>query len=157
MLREKMWPIYRKLSIIGILCFCVYIFGYSDGVQPSFAARPCIQFCENNSNECNANCEEECSEESSDPACETCLSSCSQTYFQCLSYAIFCSTEVVNPARCDVNFGAHCPIINGMPDCTQSHQGYSLTCTSPIGGFQCINCPSGEYCAGEGGLPPCLY
>ncbi len=158
MLRKKMWPIYRKLSIIGILCFCVYLFGYSDNTTVGFAAAPCIQFCENNSNDCNASCEANCSQDSTDNSCEACMQTCSQTYFQCLGYAIYCSGQTVNPARCDVDWVPHCPVIGGVPNCQApgTHYGYALKCNIFDGPERCVACPDHEYCTGSGNLPPCL-
>lgn len=151
------WPVLRRLTILGMLLACLYMFGYSEQTAVTRAA-PCIQECETNLNYCNDTCDEDCREDSDDPACESCLQSCSQTYFQCLSYAVSCQGLDVNPGRCEVNFGYHCPIISGNPDCNdpQTHLGYSLTCQMFNGTGQCVSCPDHDYCTGAGGIPPCF-
>ena len=148
-----MSSIYRKWMIIAILSGCVYVFGYSDNVSIGFAAAPCIQECESNQNECNDYCGESCAEDSNDIACYTCLQSCSQTYFQCFSYAVSCEYLDVVPGRCEVEFGVHCPVINGIPLCDpyNAHMGYWMQCTARVGGYDCNTCPNNEYCVGATG------
>lgn len=159
MFTNNILSICRKWAILGILCLCLFEFGYTNRTVESSAARPCMQYCETNLGECNTACEPSCDENSTDAVCSSCLQACSQQYFQCLSYAIFCDGEVAQPGRCDVNFTTHCPVdVNGAPDCNDpnnNHMGYSTTCTALVGGYQCINCPNHEFCTQTGGLPNC--
>lgn len=151
------WPVLRRLTILGMLLACLYMFGYSEQTEVSHAA-PCIQECETNLNYCNDTCDEDCREDSDDATCESCLQSCSQDYFQCLSYAVSCQGLDVNPGRCEVGFSAHCPIFNGVPNCAHpdAHMGYHLTCELfSQSGVYCVSCPDYHYCTGSG-LPPCF-
>lgn len=143
--------------IVCMLLGCVYVFGYSDFTDRVQAA-PCIQECESNRNECNDFCHEDCSEDSTDPACYSCLQSCSQTYFQCLGYAVSCQGLDVNPGRCSVNFGLHCVPQGGGWTCnTQqgAYYGYYLICRNPMD-EECVSC-TGGYCTGANpNLPNCF-
>jgi len=139
----------------------VYVFGYSDTTEIVFAA-PCIEECQNNQNDCNSACDYACSENSTQEDCNSCLSACSQTFFQCLSYAVSCEELDVPPARCSVEYAQHCPIPvpSGTPDCTsqQSYNDYYLLCDHPYGPGRCVSCPNiNWYCVGQGSLGHCPF
>ena len=156
MSRKLNLSLYRKVIILILLCGCTYYYGINDAAV--HASAPCIQECETNLNYCNDTCDEDCREGSDDPTCYSCLRACSQTYFQCLSYAVSCEGLDVQPGRCEVGYTLHCPISGGVPDCgsANAHYGYSLTCELfSQTGVYCVSCPNGEYCTGSGGLPPC--
>ena len=156
MLERTSMRLIRKLAILSLLAACFYVFGYSDHTQ-SVAAAPCIQECETNRNYCNDTCDDACRADSSDAACYSCLQSCSQTYFQCLSYAVSCQDLDVQPGRCEVGWGMHCPVINGIANCSDpsAHGGYYLICELfTQTGIQSVSCPDHDYCTGSGGLPP---
>ena len=158
MLNKDMWSIYRKWMIIAILSGCVYVFGYSDKVENVAADAPCIQECESNLNECNDFCDEDCRDGSTDAACYSCLQACSQTYFQCLSYAVSCQDLDVTPGHCAVDFGLHCVPYGGGHTCDQqfgAYYGYYMICHN-LGGAECVSCTEG-YCYGVNpALPGCF-
>ena len=128
-----MWSIYRKWMIIAILSGCVYVFGYADPTMQEVVAAPCIEECESNLNYCNDVCAyPSCGEDSTEQDCYSCLQSCSQTYFQCLSYAVSCQWLDVDPARCTVDYALHCPVIAGDPRLRPSrHRITPILCGAP--------------------------
>lgn len=159
MLNKNMRPIYRKLIIIAILSGCIYGFGYSDRTETVYAA-PCIQECDSNYNACNDACGYSCSESSDQQACNSCLQVCTQTHFQCLSYAVSCSGLDTTPGHCSVEFALHCPIENGVANCgsPNAYNDYFMLCENPYGGGLCVACPGPNYyCVGQGSIGYCPY
>jgi hypothetical protein len=71
--------------------------------------------------------------------------------------AISCSDVPPRPGECQFDYGVHCPIMGGVPNCNPTagaHNGYFMVC-STIGGQNCVHCSNGEYCPDAGNLPLC--
>mgnify|MGYP007034352859 CR=1 FL=1 len=147
MFSKDMRSIYRKLLVLGLFSGCLLYFGYFDKIGTvSAAAAPCEQECEELKAMCLDDCAYgalSCDPNSTDSACTTCISNCSSEYNACMASATWCGDYgPVYEGQCQVNFGAHCPIIGGVADCTHpaAHYGYSLVC-STLGDNHCIKCP----------------
>lgn len=147
--------LYRRLLLLRVLCACLAVFGTSAVTERVLAAK-CIQDCAPDREGCFDACSPQCA--TSDAACTSCLASCQHEYNQCLGYAVWCSGGGYEyNAHCLVGFDDHCPIINGVPDCSDpgAHSGYYQLCDYGPGGQQCVACPNGEICVGANGAPPC--
>jgi prenyltransferase beta subunit len=144
----------KRLFVLGVFSTSLYVFGWSDLARPVLAA-PCVQECETNQGSCNSDCQSACEADSTDSACRSCILSCNTQFLSCLNNAVWCDNEVSQPGRCTVDWVPHCPVINGVPNCSHpdAHYGYALTCTEM--GHQCVACPDHHYCTGSGGLPGC--
>jgi hypothetical protein len=156
MLSENMRAVYKRLLVLGLLCACLVVFGLSADTEGVFAAN-CVQDCENTVNMCDDNCAPQCSD-LDDATCNACLASCASTFNSCMAHAVWCENgPVENEATCEVIYSAHCPIINGTPDCNDpgAHNGYALICNT-MGGGHCIACPDDAWhCVGDNGYGSC--
>jgi hypothetical protein len=155
MFSKSMRSIYRRLLILGLFSGCLLYFGYLDKIKTVSAAAPCEQECEELKAMCLDDCAEgalACDENSTDSACTSCISSCSSGYNSCMASATWCGdyTQTYEP-QCQVNFGAHCPIVNNQVRCDlpAAHYGYSLVCKT-LGDNHCIRCPDHDRCVGGG-------
>lgn len=160
-----MWSIYRKFAIIGLLLGCTFFIAQSESVVTARSVAPCYEECDSNLNACRDECEDECDEESTNSACGYCIIACQNQWLNCMSYAVSCQGETVQPGRCTVVFGRYCekdPY--GWADCTSNPSTnfyhYSTKCN--IFGqenAQCVNCPGhpndNDTCENPNHLPPC--
>lgn len=158
MFLTNMKAIYKRLSILGLLLMCLFIFGYSDKIETVQAALVCAQDCDRYWEMCNDNCQGACGQDSTDEACNSCLTDCSSEWNYCLAHSTYCSSGTVTySAVCQIAYGAHCPIISGVSDCSHqdAHNDFFQICNH-TGSQQCVNCPHFGYCYnGMTGLPPC--
>lgn len=157
MFSTQMRAIYQRLLILGLLSMCLFYFGFSDEVETVQAAAPCIQECETNQGSCNSDCSDSCLPNKTREECNSCILSCRSSFHNCMRHAVDCTTEVSQPGRCSVNYGSHCPVINGTADCGHSsaYNAYFLICTN-LGSSSCVSCPNERYCVGSGGQSNCL-
>lgn len=148
-------PIFRKWAIIAVLLGAVYVFANTDNRSIGFAA-PCIEECEDNLASCRDECISSCDETSSRESCDSCVMGCNQPYLSCLGSAVWCDIGNSYTPNCTVQYGSHCPIISGQPNCAHpsAYNAYFLIFTQ--GGNQCVSCPSFRYCSGSGGVGPCI-
>lgn len=159
MVAKNGWSIYRKLLILGLFSGCLLYFGYFDKIGIVSAAAPCEQECEELKQMCLDDCAQgalACDANSTDAACNSCISSCSTDYNACMASAVWCGSYGYSyTPECQVGYGDHCPIINGVANCSDpsAHSGYYMVCNL-IGG-QCVKCPDHDYCVGSNGLPSC--
>lgn len=162
-MRQKFWwSISRKWLIIALLCAGLYAFGYGDGMITTVGAAPCFEWCDSELNYCRDECEDECDESSTNHACGTCIIACQNDWLDCMSFAVSCEGETVNPARCQTNFGLYCPKnSSGSADCSNpsaNYNHYSTQC-NVLGhpDWQCVNCPAtNNYtCENPNQLPLC--
>ena len=157
MLNKNMWSIYRKWMIIVLLSGCVYVFGYSDRVTRT-AAAPCIEECEDNISSCRDNCADSgiCDENSTSAACTSCIVACQSDYNNCSLVAVTCNQSSSYSPVCQVQYGSHCPVIGGQPNCSHpdAFNAYFMVCDTYYG--HCVYCPEAAYCAGSNGYPPCI-
>lgn len=148
----------RKWSILTLMIAGIYFIGYSDDLLPQgLAAAPCIQECEDTEASCYDECNDACLEDSTREDCTSCIISCHNGFQSCLVTAIFCSDgENQYSPNCSVQFGSHCPVINGVANCSHpsAYNAYFLLCTQ--GGNPCVSCPSYRYCTGSGGVAACV-
>jgi hypothetical protein len=153
MLNRNMWPIYRKWTLIALMLGCVYVFGYSDRMTQYVAAAPCYEECESNLNQCRDTCEGDCNDNGS--SCGSCIISCQNQYWNCLGYAVSCENETVTPGHCSTEYGSHCPIINGVANCSDpgAYNAYFMICD--FQGGTCVSCPYDRYCVGSNSEPWC--
>lgn len=150
-----MQMVYKRLMILGLLSMCLFVFGYSNETQNAAASAACIQDCEASERTCDDSCMTACS--ISDEDCNSCIGSCDTQFERCMRFAVSCAnTGPYENSRCQVNFGQHCPVENGLPNCMSpdAHYGYYEICDRSFG-FQCVSCPDGEVCYTQD-LPPCL-
>lgn len=148
---------YKRFIILMILLAGLAIFDYSERTQRTLAVdAPCQQDCDRYWEMCNDSCQAAC--ETSDESCNTCLSNCGEQWSDCLEHSIYCQTgNVAYAPSCSVEFGTHCPIVNGQPDCTNSHNGYHEVCTRIGYENGCLVCPENESCQNNpNNLPYCL-
>lgn len=151
--------VYKRLAILGLLVMCGLFFTSTDEGGSVIGAARCVQDCERSENLCNDSCATSCDENSTDADCNSCLTNCNVQSNRCLQGAVSCVNTPENPApACTVEYGTHCPIIGGTPDCSNSaggHNGYFMIC-SANGGGQCVSCPDHQFCVGSNGLPSCF-
>ena len=152
----KWQAVYQRLLILGLLSMCLFYFGFTEDVETVRAAA-CIQECETNQGSCNTECNNSCIPNSTSETCDSCILSCRSAFHSCMRNAVDCTGEVSQPGRCSVNYGSHCPIINGSPNCSHpdAFNAYFLICQN-LGGGSCVSCPGERYCVGSGGQPSCL-
>lgn len=154
MLSDNRRIVYKKLVLLRLLCVCLAVFGSLTFTEGTLAAK-CIQDCDPDLAACYDACSWQCA--TTDTNCNNCITNCQNNYNLCLQYAVWCSGGGYSyEPNCQVGYANHCPIINGVPDCTEgggAHNGYYELCTSM--GMQCVSCPSGETCVGANGAPPC--
>ena len=152
MLSSNLWAVYKRLAVLGLLSACLLVF--SSPTETAYAAA-CIQDCEAYEAMCYDSCMDECG--ATDTDCNSCMSACSAEFRSCMRHAVWCEGGGTSYSpNCQVNYGNHCPIINGQPnpDCDGGHSGYYLICNT-LGG-QCVSCPDHEYCQGSGGMAGCF-
>lgn len=156
MLRKNMRSIYRKWAILALLLGGVYFVGYSDQFTRDVGAAPCVEECEDNRAMARDACNDLCVDSSTSADCNTCIMSSNSTYLSCLSNAVWCNQGYSYSPNCTVQYGSHCPIIGGQPNCgdPSAYNAYFLLCTQ--GGNQCVSCPGYRYCSGSGGAGPCV-
>ena len=155
MFSTKMQAVYKRWFILGLLSACLFVFGNIDINENVSTTALCRQDCVDSTARCNDSCSTSCSADSTDESCNNCLTACEEQYLTCLSRAITCSKPASYTPQCQVNYGDHCPVINGVPDCDNGHSAYYQICNT-FGGQQCISCPDHHYCVGSNGLPPCF-
>jgi len=152
---RKMQMIYKRLMMLGLLSMCLFVFGYSEATEPVHAAA-CIQDCEAYQDRCNDSCMTACS--TTDTECNNCITSCQNQFSSCMRFAVSCPGGGGSGTvpECQVNFGRHCPVETGLPNCSSpnAHYGYSEICNRSFG-FQCVSCPDHEICY-TNDLPPCF-
>ncbi len=157
MFSANMQRLYKRWLIFGLLLMCLGFFGFSDISQIASASNaPCYQECADNQFNCFDSCMTSCDEDSTDQECTSCKLSCENTYWNCVSVAVYCNMSPAYTPQCQFYSGQHCPIINGTANCDHpdTHYGYYQLCDT-IGGNQCVACPNHDYCQGSGGQPPC--
>lgn len=148
-----MQVIFRKIIILGLLLGCVWVFGVSEGnVVVRSSAAGCIQDCEASEAMCRDDCATACS--TSDTDCNACWSTCNSEFRSCMRTAEWCDGGGgYYSSACQWQYAAHCPVINGVPDYNNCHNGWYQYCTYT--NSQCIICPTGEWCYGANGTPAC--
>ncbi len=157
MLSNQMRSLYRKWMSLGLLFATFVILGTSRAVSHVSATAPCYQDCEENLASCIDECPTPCAADSSESNCASCISDCNTTFSSCMNVAVSCPNDPpADPGRCSVYGGLICPIVNGVPNCSQppAQYGYYLICST--GGGTCVACPGLSYCTGSGGQPPCF-
>jgi hypothetical protein len=153
MFSEDMRGMYRRLFALFLLSGCLVAFSLSSSVESANAA-VCMQYCDDSYAQCIDACPEDCS--GTDESCSLCIESCDYALWDCYSHAVWCNVSPSYNPQCTVDFGLHCPLIDGEPDCEHpaTHSGYFQTCTRS--GQQCVACPDGDVCVGANGEPPCF-
>ena len=145
-----MRAVYKRLSVLGLLCACLLAFG-SGSVTENVFARICIEYCYDRQNSCYDNCPVDCS--TTDQACRDCIEACDSRFRTCVSGSTYCNIPYSYTPHCQVFLGTHCE--NDDPNCSSGdHQGYYQQCDY-FGPSGCGVCPPGEYCPGNDSLPPC--
>lgn len=145
--------LYKRFLALGVLCACFAVV-HSPAVTETVMAAGCIEECMSTEAQCYDNCADECS--STDSSCGSCISTCATQFNSCTMGKVICAGSsgggnTYSP-ECEVYFGVHRS--NG-----EEHEGYFQVCRSSVGGQQCIKCPVGETCAGDGysgGLNTCF-
>lgn len=156
MFSKNMQRLYKRWLILGLLIMCLGVFGFTDVSQTVSATNaPCKQQCEDNQAQCFDSCDTSCSADSTDAACVSCKGGCENSYFNCMSFAIYCGNSSSYSAQCQWNYADHCPVIGGVTDCTHpdTHAGYYQICDR--GNYSCVSCPDHDFCYGSNGMPPC--
>lgn len=153
---KKTWSICRKWLIIAILSGGTFILAFPNQAAIGVTTAPCMEECEDSRASCRDVCVEECDQTSSRQACNGCIGSCNTAYLSCLSGAVWCDIGNSYSPQCTVNYGTHCPIINGQADCNHAsvYNDYFLICNTSYG--QCVSCPSDRFCHGSNGLGACV-
>lgn len=156
MLSENIRAVYKRLLVLSLLSVCLIVFVSSDVVEKVYAS-PCIQDCEAYEAMCYDNCAIDCSG-NGDAACSSCMSDCAADFRSCARHAEWCEGGGTSYSpNCQVDYASHCPVINGVADCTHSsaHNGYFLTCNT-LGGGSCVACPDDNWrCTGSNGSGSC--
>lgn len=154
MTSENIYPLYKRLLILGLLLSCLGVFGSHTLTETAYA-RVCIEVCYDRQNSCYDNCPSDCS--LTDQTCHDCLALCDSRFDACVSGSQFCNTGYSYTPRCQVDWTYHCVLINDQcaPNDDRNHWGYTETCNYGPGGSQCVACPDHEICTGSNGLPPC--
>lgn len=157
MLTGDMLQVYRRLLVLGLLCGCLYVFGFSSGAGSVGAVRLCTQDCiawhDEDLDRCASDCPAgTCSDYAS------CIQTADNRYHTCLSGSYWCTGAFsgYSPHCSQVEFGSHCPDSVLPENCnssTEIHQGYRQLCDYRPGG--CTQCPPGESCPSINGTSPC--
>ena len=157
MFSENMRPVYKRLTVLCLLCACLFVFG-SGSVTENVSARICIEACYDRQNSCYDACPVDCS--TTDQTCRDCIEACDSRFRTCVSGSTYCNTGYSYAPHCQVGWADHCPWDPSINDynCSSAdaHSGYYEICDYGPGGSQCISCPDHEICIGSNGLPPCL-
>lgn len=155
MLSRDMRALYKRLSVLALLCASLLVFG-TRLVTENALARICIEVCYDRQSSCYDACPTDCSID--DPTCSNCIAACDSHFYTCVSGSTYCNTGSSYSPHCQVDWTLHCPIVSGVADCDDpgTHYGHSLTCDYGPSGSLCVACPDHETCTGSNGLPPCL-
>lgn len=121
MFTEDMCAAYKRLLVFGLLSVCLVVFISSNKIERVYAA-PCTQDCEDSQFMCEDSCATACS--TTDADCNGCILNCQSQFRSCASHAIYCEggSNSYSPS-CQVGYADHCPVIAGMADCSQAHNG----------------------------------
>jgi hypothetical protein len=153
MLSREMLSVSKRFLMLGVLTMGLMVFGLQSITENAYATI-CTEVCYDRQNSCYDDCAESCS--ATDSECSSCIATCDSHFYTCISGSAACNTGNSYTPHCQVGYADHCPIINGVPNCTDAHSGYYALCDYGPGGQTCVSCPGGENCVGANGAPPCF-
>lgn len=163
MLSQEIKKTLSRLLMLSVLTTVFGLLVGTDTIETVSASTDiCFQDCEKYEQMCLDICKNACATNSRDKDCNECIAGCFSQSNYCAEHSIWCSSgSVTYSPQCTVQFGLHCPIIGGVPDCTPqggAHNNYFETCNQIGYENGCIVCPDGEHCQNDntGNLPHCL-
>jgi hypothetical protein len=156
MLSEDMRAIYKRFFMLSLLSFCLIVLISWDRTDKVYAAG-CIQDCEAYEAMCYDSCAADCNG-IGDATCSSCMSACAAEFRSCAMHAEWCGGGGTSyTPNCQIEWTDHCPIINGVANCSHpdAHSGYTLICNT-LGSGHCVACPDDNWhCVGSNGYPAC--